>query len=120
MFTIISILISVCAIVAGQLCMKKALNDLGDIDFASSFFFAYLKIFMSPFVIISISLYIIGALFWLYVLSKVDLSYAYPFMGLTFVLVAISSSIFLGEYISLRRWIGIIVICLGIFFISKS
>ena len=120
MFTIISILISVCAIVAGQLCMKKALNDLGDIDFASSLIFTYLKIFMSPFVIVGLSFYIIGVFSWLYVLSKVDLSYAYPFLALTFVLVAISSSIFLGEYISPRRWIGIIVICLGILLILES
>jgi drug/metabolite transporter (DMT)-like permease len=120
MFANFSILISVIVVVAGQVCIKKGLNSLEDIDFASSILLAYLKIFLSPFVVLGISLYIIGVFFWLYALSKVDLSYAYPFTALSYVLVAFLSSFLLGEQISAIRWTGIIGICLGVLLISRG
>jgi drug/metabolite transporter (DMT)-like permease len=106
--------------VAGQLFIKKGLNLLGNINFASGIVSSYIKIFFSPLVIIGISVYFLGVFFWLYALSKVDLSFAYPFVSLSYILVLFSSWWLLGEGISLVRWTGVAAVCLGVFLISRS
>jgi drug/metabolite transporter (DMT)-like permease len=120
MYTTLSIIISVIIVVAGQVLIKRGLNDFCDLDFSSGLVVAYMKIFLSPFVILGIALYFIAVLFWLYALSKLDLSYAYPFLALTYVLVALASLFFLHEHISILRWIGILAIFFGVILISRS
>ena len=116
LFSIVSIII----VVVGQVLIKQCLNSLGHIDFSSGLIKAYSLILFNPLAIFGIILYAIGVLFWLYALSKLDLSYAYPFLALTYVLVALAGWFFLNENISLIRWIGIIVICIGVVLISRS
>jgi drug/metabolite transporter (DMT)-like permease len=55
---------------------------------------------------------------WILALSKLDISYAFPLLSTSFILVAILSRLLLGEYISRRRWIAILVICLGVILIA--
>jgi drug/metabolite transporter (DMT)-like permease len=55
---------------------------------------------------------------WLLALSKLDISYAYPLLSSSFVFVAIMSRIFLNEAISWRRWLAILVICVGVVLIA--
>jgi len=120
MVAILCLIISMSLGVAGQLFIKKGLNMLGNINFGSGIISSYSRIFFSPFVIIGISVYFLGVFFWLYALSKVDLSFAYPFISLSYVLVVFSSWWLLGESISFLRWAGVVVICLGVFLISRS
>lgn len=65
-------------------------------------------------------LYIINFFLWITVLSKVDLSVAFPTGSTSYIIVAVLSMVFLGEQISLYRWSGIIFIIIGIWFISRS
>lgn len=63
----------------------------------------------------------IAALFiWAYCLSKVDISFAYPFLSLGYVLIALIAHFFLNEIITYTRITGMILIVAGIVFISKS
>ena len=120
MLTAFSIAMSILAVVAGQVLIKKGLIGLGSIDYTSGVLSAYIKMFLCPLVIGGVLLYGAGVIFWLYVLSKLDLSYAYPFLALTYVLMAFCSAIFFHEHISLTRWLGIATICVGIFLITRS
>lgn len=120
MFTILSLLISMSLGVIGQLFIKKGLNELGNLNFSSGLVSSYGKIFLSPFVILGLLVYFLGVFFWLYGLSKVDLSFAYPFASVSFILVLLVSWLFLGESVSLLRWAGVAAICLGVFLISRS
>ena len=120
MSSVPSILTAVILAVTGQLLVKNGLNLLGNVDFASGLISAYLKIFISPYVIVGTLLYAFSSLFWIYALARVDLSFAYPFVALSYVLIILSSCFILGEHIPFLRWIGVLVICLGIFLISKS
>jgi drug/metabolite transporter (DMT)-like permease len=106
--------------VVGQIFIKMGVNLVGDIDFSGGFISAYLKIFLTPWVITGSLIYFSSTFFWLYALSKVDLSFAYPFLALSYVLIILSSRFFLGESIPLIRWIGVLVICFGVFLVSKS
>jgi uncharacterized membrane protein len=62
----------------------------------------------------------VAVFFWFYALSRVDLSFAYPFASLSFVIVIILSQFILGESVSLSRWIAVAVICFGIILLAKS
>ncbi len=65
-------------------------------------------------------LYIINFFLWITVLSRVDLSVAFPTGSTSYIIVAVLSMVFLGEEVSLYRWSGIILIIIGIWFISRS
>jgi drug/metabolite transporter (DMT)-like permease len=63
---------------------------------------------------------IIGSLFsWLYALKSVPLIVAYNLAAANHIMVALGSWSFLGEAISYRRWIGIFLVALGVFFIAR-
>jgi drug/metabolite transporter (DMT)-like permease len=77
-------------------------------------------ILQSPLVLVGLVLYGIGSLAWIAVLARMDLSYAYPFLALNFILITLVSRLALGETIPTTRWIGIVVICLGIVLIARA
>jgi multidrug transporter EmrE-like cation transporter len=54
------------------------------------------------------------------VLSRIDLSMAYPLVSIAYIVTAIFSYFIFKENITLIRWIGIITICLGVFLVSRS
>jgi len=64
-------------------------------------------------------LYGLGAVAWLGVLSKWDVSKAYPLVGLGFVFT-VGVGYLLGEQVTLPRVIGVALICAGVFVVGKS
>ena len=69
---------------------------------------------------LGIGLYFIAFVLIVIAMSKADLSMVYPFIGLGFVWVALLSKFFLNEHLPLIRVLGIALIVLGLFFISKT
>ena len=115
-----AILIAVTLGVIGQLLVKKGLNSLGFLNFSSGFLASYAKIFLTPLVICGTLSYASSVFFWLYALAKVDLSFAYPFLAIGYVLVIMASWLILGESIPPLRWGGVMFICIGLILISRS
>ena len=56
----------------------------------------------------------------LVVLSRVDISYAYPFLGLSFVLVALYGHFYLDEAVTMWRAAGVLLIVSGVALIAKT
>jgi drug/metabolite transporter (DMT)-like permease len=120
--SILLILFSISIAVAGQILLKIGVNRIGIVDFSDlealkQLFFGVIK---SPLVISGLFLYVISAAIWLVVLSAVDLSFAYPFIGLTYVMVLILSRFILKEDVNLIRWAGAIIITIGVIVISRG
>jgi multidrug transporter EmrE-like cation transporter len=67
-----------------------------------------------PWVITGILATFFSGVFWMLAMTKVDLSYAYPFMGLVFVLVLILSSAFFHEAMTIPKVTGILLVTIGI------
>jgi len=63
---------------------------------------------------------VIGSLLWLVVLFHMEVSKAFPLLSLGFVLVMLVSRYHLGEIISLTRWIGVVLIIIGILLVSMT
>jgi multidrug transporter EmrE-like cation transporter len=75
---------------------------------------------VSPAVVAGLALYGAGALLWLYVLARVEVSVAYPFVGLGFVLTAIFAIAILGEPINTLRLLGTGLVVAGVVLVGLS
>jgi multidrug transporter EmrE-like cation transporter len=53
-------------------------------------------------------------------LSRVDLSFAYPFLSISYILVLIAGYFVFGETVNASRMVGVALICGGTFFIARS
>ncbi|RLE07399.1 hypothetical protein DRZ78_03025 [Candidatus Aerophobetes bacterium] len=115
------IFISVGLGVLGQLSMKQGMSKIGLVSFGFPTLLSnLLRIITAPFVLLGLFLYAISTIFWLVVLSRVDLSYAYPMISIGYVLILILSWALFNEHISSIRALGVLLICIGVFLISKS
>jgi multidrug transporter EmrE-like cation transporter len=65
-------------------------------------------------------LHVSALVIWLLALSKVDISFAYPFLALGYVLVSAMAWLWLGEELSQMRIIGMAVIVIGILILAKA
>lgn len=72
------------------------------------------SVLLHPWVISGLVLYFAAALVWLLVLSKVDVSLAYPFVGLGFVITMALAWAFLGEVVTTTRIAGTLLIAAGV------
>ncbi len=69
---------------------------------------------------LALAVYALSAITWLWVLSRAQLSLAYPILSITFPLVVALSALFFSEPVSAMRWIGIGAIVLGVSFLSRT
>jgi len=120
--SILLILLSISIAVGGQIILKIGINRIGIVSFSGlnnlgQLFFGAIK---SPLVISGLFLYVISAAIWLVVLSAVDLSFAYPFIGFTYVIVLVLSKFILRENVGLIRWVGALIITIGVIVISRG
>jgi drug/metabolite transporter (DMT)-like permease len=61
-----------------------------------------------------------GTALWLTVLYRMDVSRAFPFLSLGTVGVVAASRLWLGEPVSARRWLGVVLIALGIALVAST
>ena len=115
------VLISVVAMAAAQLFLKKGVLQIGGFPQSLGDLGHFLLALSTNGYIISVVLLTITTAFaWMLALSKAELSYIYPFMALSYVLVALFSIWLLNENVTALRWLGIALICLGVFFVARS
>lgn len=78
------------------------------------------KLLINPWVISSFVGAFLAAISWMAAMTKLPLSYAYPFMSLSFVLVVFLSAFFFKETVTVPKTIGLVFIVLGIIIGSKG
>lgn len=74
----------------------------------------------SPYVVMGLGLYGLGAVVWLFVLSRLPLTAAYPFVGLGFIATMIIGVTALGETVSPMRVFGTLLIAAGCVLVARS
>jgi len=118
---IVYILISVLGGAAGQVLLKKGMSSMGPLTLSVGELFSILwRMATNPYVVLGLSVYLCSTIFWLTALSRVNLSFAYPFASLSYVLMLLVSWQLFKEDISLLRLTGSLVIGFGVFLISRS
>ena len=120
--SVLLILLSISIAVTGQILLKIGIDRIGINGFGSmkALTGLFSGIIRSPMVLTGLFLYFISAAIWLVILSTVDLSFAYPFIGLSYVLVLILSKFILKEEVNPIRWIGGFIITAGVVIISRG
>jgi multidrug transporter EmrE-like cation transporter len=116
------LVVSVGFAIAGQLTLKSAMDSVGRIGSreVSDAGATISRAAREPKLWIGLVLFGISALFWLVVLSRVPLSVAYPFVGISYVLIVLFARVFLNEHVPLSRWIGVLIVALGIAIVGIS
>ena len=107
----------------GQLFLKLGMRQVGEItlsELKNNNIQVILSMISNAWILIAIPIYVGGFVLWLIILSKFKLSFAYPFLALSFIMVPLVSSLILGEYVSILRWAGSFVIFSGIVLIGFS
>ncbi len=111
--------VSILLAVVGQLSMKKGMMLFGTFP-ASQLLQKIIPMFLNPYVFFGLACFGASAVFWLVVLSRLELSLVYPMVSVAYILVALASWFFFKENVTLARWIGIAVIIFGVVLISRS
>ena len=114
-------IITLAAAVAGQLLLKKGLLVIGQIPQSLSEFVPFFfKVFTNIYVLSAVVLWVVAALAWILAVSKGELGHILPFMGISFALVALFSTIIFKENIAAWGWLGIALVCTGVFLVTKG
>lgn len=112
---------AILTVVASQLLFKRGMLDLAGMNFSLSNAYLLIKhVFSSPFLLGGLFFYAVSFLLWLFVISKIKLSLAYPITSINFVLVLIASYYFFDERLSLFQYLGIALIIIGVVALSKA
>jgi len=115
------IIITVGLNVSGQVLMKQGMESVGAIQGTLAAIVDGLsQAFFSPYVLGGVAAYGLSSVFWLILLSRVELSYAYPALSLGYVIITLVSAFLLGEQVTVTRWVAVLVICLGVVLLSRS
>lgn len=101
--------------VYGQLVIKWQVNRRGHLpgDARGKLDF-YAHLLLNPWVISVLIAAFLAALSWMAAMSRLPLSQAYPFVGLSFVAVVLLSGLILGEAVTAGQIVGIVLVAVGL------
>jgi uncharacterized membrane protein len=118
MNVIIIILSGILCASLGQVFWKLGMNAVGAIDnFSIS---GIVSMFLNPLVFLGLLMYGLSTIFWLIALSQKDLSYVYPFIALTFIIVLLLSKFLLHENVGIYRIVGTLIIIAGLIIVVNT
>lgn len=105
-----------------QLMLKRGMNKEGvvDIRLNQPSFKKIIFMYLNPLILLGTIIYAISLILWVVILSKIDLSYAYPLASLNYPFVAFLSQVLFKEKVSRLRWLSIAIIVLGVILVSLS
>ena len=79
-----------------------------------------IKLLLTPWVISSFASAFIASLFWMAAMTQFDISFAYPFMSLSYVIVMVLSIVLMGEHFTWNKLAGTLVIIAGLFIVTRN
>jgi uncharacterized membrane protein len=112
LFSFTLILIALVSFVAGQLLLKRAMESTGQNGFRNTRFISLLS---AGILLMTISFFVTLGL-----LQHFDLSYLYPFQGLSVIIISVMAAVVLKEKLTLRLTIGAVLITAGVVLVSLS
>jgi len=120
--TIGLILVSVTLAAVAQVTLKAGMNHVTD---ASGGQLALdgdslRQIASQVWVWAGLAIFAVSAVLWLFALSRANLSFAYPFAALGYVIIVIASILFLDEHVQPLTWVGVALIIGGILLIAQG
>lgn len=103
----------------GQVILKWRMNTLGSLPQGIEKWWFLVKALFDPYIFSSFLAAFLASLTWMAALEKFELSFAYPFMSLAFVVVLIASYAFLNEALTYQKLVGFAFIIIGLIIASR-
>jgi drug/metabolite transporter (DMT)-like permease len=108
-----ALLLNILLLVTGQIVWKIGLDKAGGFHLQNA-----VHVLLSPLILLGIFIYGVATVIWLYVLSRLPISVAYPLQSFAYALALLVAFLVFKETIPLNRWIGAAVILTGITILS--
>jgi multidrug transporter EmrE-like cation transporter len=109
------VFLTVVLTVYGQIAIKWQVLKAGALPEALPDKVVFLfQLLLNPWVISAFAAALLASVFWMAAMTKLQLSYAYPFMSLAFVLVMVASAFFFNEPMTPLKIAGVSLVILGL------
>lgn len=121
MKTLFIALLSICLSVAAQFLLKAGMSSAATKTALSDPLApkTIITLAANPYLLAGFALYGLGAVVWLSVLARWEVSKAYPLVGLGFALTVLVG-VFAGEQVTPQRIGGVLLICAGVWVVSRT
>ena len=107
--------------VFGQLVIRQQIGKLGDIPTGPGLFRFLLEFALTrPLVLAALASGFLAALCWMATLTRFELSFAYPFMALNFVIVAMIGIAAFDEVFNAYKVVGLLIVCSGLIVVAQG
>lgn len=114
---LLTVTLSACA----QLALKMGVTSPGMMAaMQSGLVNSVIAAISSPLIWLGLIIYVLSVSLWLWVLSKVDLSVAYPFVGVSFLVTMAFGAFLLNEHVTPGRILGTLLIACGCVLVGRS
>lgn len=117
MLSFATLVLAIAVNIVGETTLKRGMNELGELHFNVP---TLVRTFTSPTIVVGFALVFGAAVIWLRVISREPLSWAYPMLALGYVPLLYTSREILGEEVSLQRWLGTIVVIVGVTILYRT
>ncbi len=119
--TLLMILVMVICANAGDILLKRGMTQIGAVPFtATGLQHAFLLTITSKTIWLAI-LFLIGfTISYMLLMSWADYSYVMPAGAFGYALLTLLAVVYLHESVSPRRWLGVFLICVGVFLVSRT
>lgn len=114
------ILATVFLVIAGQLLLKSGMSVANARAGAERTLGRLARAAFNWRVVAGFAVYGVSALAWLVVLSRAELTFAFPFLGLGYVGVVLGAVLLLGERPTRIEWTGIALVVMGVTLVAMS
>ena len=104
-----------------QIMLKKGMTMIGEFELSvSGLSSTALDVLLNWYIVLGIFVMVVSMASHLVVLSRVEISFAYPFLGLSFVLITVYGHFILAESVTMWRVAGVLLICSGVALVART
>jgi len=119
--TLVMILAMVVCANTGDLMLKRGMTQIGAVEISAAGLRHALLMTITNGTIWTGVLFLVGfTLSYMTVLSWADYSYVMPAGAFGYATLTLLAVLFLHESVSPRRWIGVILICIGVLLVGQT
>jgi uncharacterized membrane protein len=119
--TVVMILVMVLCANLGDTMLKRGMNQIGAVELSRAGLAHALRLTVTTGTLwIGILFLIAFTVSYMAVMSWADYSYVMPAQAFGYVLLTLLAVVFLHENVSPHRWIGVLLICIGVFLVSRT
>lgn len=104
-----------------QLALKAGMDKIGHFRYCwSNVYPIFTQIACNPYILFGLFIYVFAVVVWLLVLSRVEVSIAYPMISLGYITTALAAYYYFDEPLSVSRLAGIGIIILGVYLVART